>query len=178
MWSELWISLKEKCAEFIDLSWKLGGVLSPRNVKELVCLRDCFHLYIHLMFLRMHPQCLLTKTHFICYCYEETEVNLFVNCEKKIFCALSDGWHRVVAPQVHFYLAKRQTSRSKLCSFADKETRACHWQKFITSLRQDWQLLNLLASHFQFKQVDFHYLIHNSMQVVDSKLVAHWKHQY
>ena len=109
MWFELWISLKEKYAEFIDLSWKFGGVLSPRNVKELVYLRDCFNLYIHLLFLRMHPQCLLTKTHFICYCYEEIEVNLFVNCEKKkIFCALSDGWHRVVAPKVHFLFSKAE----------------------------------------------------------------------
>ena len=83
VWCELWISLKEKYAEFIDLPWKFGGVLSPRNVKELVCLRDCFHLHIHLLFLRMHSQCLLTKTHCIYYCYEGIEVNLIVNCEKK-----------------------------------------------------------------------------------------------
>ena len=108
MWFELWISLKEKYAEFIDLSWKFGGVLSPRNVKELVCLRDYFHLYIHLLFLRMHPQCLLTKTHFICYCYEGIEVNLLINCEKKNFCALFDGWHRVVAPKVHFLFSKAE----------------------------------------------------------------------
>lgn len=54
-----------------------------RNVKELVCLRDYFHLHIPLLFLRMHSQCLLTKTHFTYYCYEGIEVNLIVNCEKK-----------------------------------------------------------------------------------------------
>ena len=47
-----------------------------------------------------------------------------------------------------------------------------------TSLGPDWQLLILLTYHFQYRKVGFYYLIHYWMQVVDSKFVGYWKHQY
>ena len=48
----------------------------------------------------------------------------------------------------------------------------------IISLGQDCQLLTLLTSHFQNKQVDSYILIHYWMQMVDPKFMAYWKNQY